>query len=279
MSTLSTAWRLLPALLLTSLLGVGARAEVPARFWLSYEVWTGGFNGLRLEARLARSEDSYRVSFAARTKGLIGWLFPYSLTLKTSGLIEEAGLKPQRFHTAYPKRGKMREREIFYSQDGVPTVKVDGRIRTKSGKSVPGPLTLGSLDPASAVFSIIETFARTYRCDGIFQVFDGKRRYDLRVTEVGRRNLRPSRYGMYSGSATVCRVAIGKRAGFGKRERAGSGFPSNLEIWLAPLEDGTLAIPVRLEWHNDLGAVVAHLVAGRVDSPAEFLFERAGITD
>lgn len=269
MSTVSTAWRVLPALLLTSLLAAGARAEVPARFWLSYEVWTGGLNSLRLEARLARSEDSYRVDFAARTKGLIGWLFPYSLTLKTSGLIEAAGLKPQRFHSASRERGKERKREIFYPKEGVPTVKVDGRIRTRSRKAVPEPLILGSLDPASAFFSIIETFARTQRCDGVFQVFDGKRRYDLRVTELGRRTLRPSRYAMYSGSATVCQVAIVKRAGFRKRAWKVVGFPSNFEIWLAPLENGTPAIPVRLEWHNDLGALVAHLVAARVDNPAE----------
>ncbi len=245
-----------------------ARAEVPARLSLTYEVWSSGFNSLGLEANLVRSATTYRVNLAVESKGVVGWLFPFKLMLRSSGVVEGTILKPWRFQSAAVEPGKTRRREILYGNNGILELKTDGRPDAEARKRVPDHLTRDSLDPASAIYSVIEFLARGRRCAGDFPVFDGKRRYDLRLEEMGRRTLGPSGYAMYSGAATLCRVAIDRRAGFPERGRKVNRFPSRVDVWLAAVGDGIPPLPVRIESRNDIGVHVGHLVGLRVDGAA-----------
>jgi hypothetical protein len=153
-------------------------------------------------------------------------------------------------------------------------VRVEPKKDAKRQLQMPETLKSGTLDPASAVFSIIEAFAQLGRCEGSIPVYDGRRRYDLVVTQVGTRDLRPSSYGMYSGPATVCQVAVEPLAGFKKKKkkkRSDRGFPSSVKVWLAPVAEGELAVPVRLEGRTGLGRMVLHLV----DAQQQTRIERA----
>ena len=234
-----------------------AHAETPHALRLSYEVWTGGLNSLGLEAYLRRTETAYRVDLDARTQGLVGSLFPYELSLEAAGHIGPDGLTPQRFRTIYGEDGQEKRRDIRYHRNGALELSVDGQRKRIARRGLSEDLVRGSMDPASAIFSVMEVFARTQRCRGAFPVFDGKRRYDLMLTERGHRMLSHSRYGLYSGPTTLCRLRVEKRAGFRKRERG--RFPSTIDVWLAPVGKDTPALPVRIESRSNLGALVIHL--------------------
>lgn len=250
---------LVPALLPAVLAPPSARAaETGRELTLAYEMWKGGFHGLSFEARLFQSRAAYRIAFSARTEGLIGWLYPYRVETRSAGLVGDAGIRALSYRSESRSRGKERRRMVRYLVDG-PAGPDDRR----------DPRAAGTQDPASAVFAVIEAFARAGRCEGVVPVFDGKRRYDLVLSHLGQATLRPSRYALYSGPAVLCRVRMTRHSGF-KKKRAG-GFPSEIKLWLAPAVEGGPALPVRLEGKSDLGSLVVHLVAAR----ARMLTEQA----
>ena len=79
------------------------------------------------------------------------------------------------------------------------------------------------------------------------------------VAGQDRVTLSPSRYALYSGPATRCRMTVEPHAGFRKASR----FPRALDIWLARPAQGAPALPVRLVGRNDLATMFIHLTAAR----------------
>ena len=251
---------LLAALLAAALPFEAASAEAPGSLSLSYDMWEGGLHALSFKTRMNRDESNYSVKLSVRTRGLAWLLHPYSLKAQTEGVADETGLRPLHYRSTSEKRGKTRRQEINYLDDGSLDVRIEPKKNGRRKNRVPDHLTFGTLDPASALYSIIEAFARVGRCEGSIPVYDGRRRYDLLVTQAGARTLRSNGYGMYSGPATVCRIAVEQLAGFKKKKRRAGRFPSTVEVWLAPVAAGEQPVPVRLEGKTDRGHMVLHLV-------------------
>ncbi len=257
-------------LLAISLPTARALAESPPAVSLSYHLWEGGMHALSFETHLKRVGSSYRANYTARTEGLVGWLYPYKLKARSEGISGEDGLRPLRFQSTTRKPGKTRRREITYSTDGSLEVRLEPPRRSAKREEVPEALMLGTLDPASAVFALVEAFTKRGRCEGNIPVFDGKRRYNLVVSPAGQGALNPSRYGMYSGPATLCRVAVEPIAGFRKKKKKSkSRIPSEIKVWMAPVTEHRQAVPVRLEGKTKLGHIVLHLVAAEIESSVE----------
>jgi hypothetical protein len=263
---------LLVGVLLSAALPVTAgAAEAPGRVSLSYHLWEGGLHVISFETRLERGESTYSVGFSARTEGLVKLLYPYKLKARTEGIANGEGLKPTRYRSTSQKRGKKRRQDITYLSDGSLEIRLEPQRHAERLRDVPEWLMWGTLDPATAVFSIIEAFARLDRCEGRVPVYDGRRRYDLVVTEVGTRRVEPNSYGIYSGPATVCRVEVKPLAGFKKKKkkRSDRDVPSTLKVWMASVDEGELAVPVRLEGRTGLGHMVLHLVESRQQARVE----------
>jgi hypothetical protein len=270
MTSLRIGQLLLAAVLAAALPIRTGSAEVPESLSLSYDMWEGGLHALSLETRMNRGKSAYSVKFSVRTRGLAWLVHPFSLKAQTDGVADEHGLRPLHYRSTSEKRGKTRRQDITYLDDGSLDVRREPKKNGKRKSRVPEDLTLGTLDPASALLSIIEAFARVGRCEGSIPVYDGKHRYDLLVTQGGSRNLRSKGYGMYSGPATVCRIAVEQLAGFKTKKQHRKGrFPSAIDVWLAPLAGGTLAVPVRLEGKTDRGKMILHLVEARHREPVE----------
>jgi hypothetical protein len=257
--------RLLIAAFLTAALTIKAgAAEAPASLSLSYDMWEGGLHALSFETRMNRGDSAYSVKLTARTRGLAWLMHPYSLKAQSEGVADQNGLRPLHYRSTSEKRGKTRRQEIIYLDDGSLDVRIEPNKSGRRKARVPEDLTFGTLDPASALFSIIEAFAREGRCDGSIPVYDGRRRYDLLVTQTGSRDLKSNGYGVYSGPATVCRIAVEQLAGFKKKKHHQGRFPSTIDVWLAPLAGGgELSVPVRLEGKTDRGRMVLHLVSAQ----------------
>ena len=66
---------------------------------LAYEVWLGGLKALEADSRIVRQQETYRVTLSARTKGMVGWLYPYELELETVGARQSAEHRPKQFNS------------------------------------------------------------------------------------------------------------------------------------------------------------------------------------
>jgi hypothetical protein len=267
-----TLYLLIGVLLSAAVPAAAGAAGAPGRVSLSYHLWEGGLHAFSFETLLDRRDSTYSVKLSAHTEGLVKLLYPYKLKARTDGIADEDGLRPKRYRSTSKKRGKKRRQDITYLSDGSLEVRVEPEKHAKRLREIPEWLRSGTLDPATAVFSIIEAFTRAGRCEGSIPVYDGRRRYDLVVTEVGARTLKPNSYGIYSGRATICQVEVEPLAGFKKKKRRSDrAVPSTIKVWMAPVAQGDLAVPVRLEGKTKMGRMVLHLV----DAEQQHQVERA----
>jgi len=238
----------------------GGSVAAPPDLALGFEAWKGGLYVMRIDADLRRRPAAYRIAMSAETDGLIGWLFPYRLETRTRGQAGAKGLVPQRFEIAARERGETSERTIVYRGDG--SLAVTRRPPDPPGSDAPPASALrGSVDPASALLALAERFAQGGRCTGRIAVYDGRRRYDLALADLGAETLRKSRYNLYAGPARRCRVTVLRLAGFRSDGSRLGRMPDRIDVWLAPPLPGVPPLPVRLEGESSFGSLVVHLVA------------------
>jgi len=93
-------------------------------------------------------------------------------------------------------------------------------------------------------------------------VFDGQRRFDVIVTQIGAATLQPNRYSIYQGPAMRCGLGIARISGFrkslrAKREKEERSTPPT--IWVAQVRPELPPIPVRYDGEIALGKIVVHL--------------------
>lgn len=232
---------------------------------LDYAVYLGGMEVLavRAELHVARGRAPYRLGVNAGTAGLVRLLVDASYEAVAEGRREGAAARPRSF------AGTSREDEehgrtvtlTWTAPAAAPAVAFDPSSAAPD-EPLAAPATAGTVDPASAMLTLMGTLAETGRCDAVVAVYDGKRRYDLASRDSGTVTLRSSRLAQYDGPAHVCEVAVARIAGF-REGRLGGRYPDTLRIFLAELSDALPPVPVRLQGDNVFGALRMHLVDAR----------------
>jgi len=254
----------LVALFSLSLPLVSAAAEEAQS--LAYEVWFGGLKALEADSRIMRHKESYRVTLSARTKGMVGWLYPYELELETVGARQSAEHSPRQFNSKSRSSDETKKLAIHYDEDGGIEVRREPASKNPDSKALPAEMTHETLDPVSAMLTVIASASRAASgdgCQGLARVYDGKRRYDLWARPAGTTTLKANSYNVYSGPATLCRLTLQPLAGFKKEKRLALRMPREITLWLAPIGNGGALLPVRLEGESSFGGLVAHLVGAK----------------
>ena len=99
-------------------------------------------------------------------------------------------------------------------------------------------------------------------------VFDGRRRYDFVMEPGGAETLSPSDYSPFAGAATICNARMIRIKGFQEYphepDRWGD-YKRQARVWVAPVFEGVLPAPVRIEIDTPFGAIRAHLADARLD--------------
>jgi hypothetical protein len=130
--------------------------------------------------------------------------------------------------------------------------------------------TIGATDLLTALIARFVALDGKSPCAGAAPVYDGRRRYNLRFESLGSQRLEPSRYSIYSGEATACRVRIERVAGYERKPSTMSAMVDHDEaiMWIAPGASGMPHLPVRLETSSIFGNLYGHLERANVTRPA-----------
>ncbi|NLH82662.1 MAG: DUF3108 domain-containing protein [Phyllobacteriaceae bacterium] len=102
-------------------------------------------------------------------------------------------------------------------------------------------------------------------CDRTARVFDGRVRYDLRMTYGTRMEVQGKRGG-YAGPALVCAVAYRPIAGYRPLSPEEERFERNLEfsIWFVPVGDARMMIPYKVVVGTPFGLLQVYAHAFRI---------------
>jgi hypothetical protein len=222
---------------------------------LEYAVRYGPLQIMEMRTTTRLEGDRYHASTDVRTVGVAGVLFPWQASSGSLGVRGDNDIRPIRYHTAGEYRGRRRTAELDY-QDGEIHVRIDPPPELDDRDPVPATLQRGTVDPITATLSAVLS-----GCRGQLRVFDGRRRYDVTLNDLGDAETPSSRHGIYSGTARHCRAVIKTLAGFWRSEPRHDERPSQVDCWLAVPRPGLLAVPVYLEMSAPRGTLAIHLSA------------------
>jgi Protein of unknown function (DUF3108) len=233
---------------------------------LAYTAYLGGvaFGAMAFDVALA--EDAYALGFRMRTEGFLGWLLPWSQSVRASGEVA-GGLRPRWLRSDGLWRGRARHIEIVFAPEGATVASADPAIDSEDRDPVPLEATRGATDLMSAIVEVARGLDQGLLCDRRVPVFDGRRRYDVLFAHGGPETLPQSAYAPIAGEATRCSfqfelIAGGLRTASGTRLVAPDAVS---RVWFKRVGHDLPPIPVRLETDTNFGTLVIHLT--RVGAP------------
>ncbi len=239
-----------------------------------YDVYAGGIHAVEAELHLdlppeTDPQKTYRLSLAARTRGFLGKLAPWSGMFETRGVRRDLETFLPVEHRSISKwRDETEVKTYTYTGDGrfVDYQIVEGG-RNKTPKKIDADLTRDTTDVLSATMQIMQALSAEPVCTGRAEIFDGKRRYALVFRHDGNEELKTSRYNAYSGPAARCVIEVQPLAGkwhskprgwmsIQEQGRQNGALPT---VWMGQVEPGGPAVPVKIRVKTDYGTMFMHL--------------------
>lgn len=242
--------------MLLVLLVARAAAAAESGAVLEYAVRYGPLQVLAMQTTTRFEGDRYQASTDVRTVGLVAALFPWHATSDSRGVRSDGDMRPSHFQTSGEYRGTQRLAQLDYDGGGGVRAHIDPPAELDDRDAVPPALQQDTVDPLTAGLTAVLS-----GCSGRLRVFDGRRRYDLTLTDLGEVDTPTSRHTLYSGRSRHCRATIQPLAGFWRSEPRHDERPTQVDAWIAVPRPGVVAVPVYLELAAPRGTLAIHLAA------------------
>lgn len=223
-----------------------------------FEVWAGGVKVLEVELTLRTGGERYRFDMVADLVGPPSWVKDYRLTAVAEGLLDGTRVEPLYYRQDADDDGKDKWLQLAYA-DGLPVVDGNPSPADERREQVADTAKQGTQDPLTAVLSLVLQVAAKGGCDGVAPIFDGRRRFDVTLTDIGPGELGKSRINAYEGPVRLCDVQLEPIAGYRFNGVDRVSFPSEVTLQAAQVLDGLPILPVRLDTTTSYGAIVVHM--------------------
>jgi hypothetical protein len=250
---MSARFRLVPVGVM--LLGLTGAAQAQTHFDFRYDIAVAGISIGRATWSGAIGADQYTTSASGSASGLIKVLLSGTGEVKVDGVIKDGRPVPTLFVSILRSDEETSQFTMKLDNNGTvkelaatdPPPSDDHVIITEAHKQ-------GVTDPLSAM--IIPTAGgepTRDTCTRQMAVFDGRRRFDLRLAYKRMDRVKADRG--YAGPVVVCTLTFHPLAGY----RLSSSVirylaeGRDMELWLAPIAHTRLAAPFRLSIANVIG--------------------------
>lgn len=266
----------MPAILFSAVLlgALATQAASPSPLQkMKYDVYAGGFHvveaGLDVDLRKA---GRYHLELGAKTRGFLATLAPWHGVFKTEGWrnAKTGAARPEQHQSITTWRDEEEIKTYKYNKDGTfreYSIKDPEPGNDGTPRPVDKELTENSTDVLSATLEVMQLIAENGKCEGTSEVFDGKRRYRMKFQEVGMVDLTASGYNVYEGPARECTIEVEPLAGkwhekprgwmsIQEQGRARGTMPT---VWMANMQEGGPAVPVKIRVKTDYGVLFMHL--------------------
>lgn len=204
-------------------------------------------------------ESAYSVSGNGRTAAFGKLVSDGKGTVKVSGKVDGASLAPESFSYKVNSEGedasvsmKLRGRKVGETVVKPPQDRMKERVKVTQDH------LSGILDPLSAAVFPAPAGLKPESCDRTLPLFDGKERYNVRLSYKERRKAKTSD-GRFNGDVIVCRARYEPVSGHRKGRKSIQQLADNtsMEIWLAPVGGGKpYLFPIRASITAPFGPLV-----------------------
>lgn len=201
--------------------------------------------------------EDYRLDAHLSTAGLPRAFYEADFKLSSEGTFEAARVRPHRYISDSWDKSSARKVTLDYDGDRMPHLSATPPYDPGDLSGVMPYQQIDTQDPISTVLVPVEGTRNP--CDRSIPVFDGRRRYDLKLSFDSEVKMTPRGLGRPV-TAIACNiryvpVAPVERRKFTEMLRKND----SMKVWLAPFDSGRVYMPVRLQLRTPLGGAVAEL--------------------
>ena len=253
-----------------------AKAETAGAF--VYQGYAGGFKIGEVAMDVALRDGRYAAAMRLETAGMVGWFVEWrhgtavqgAASLNQGSVPHGAPLTVQKYHadSYWKKKDRFVNFEVGPSGVAEVTDAAPHPIKDEERPTITDAQRTNILDPLTAIIAIGRTLEQTGSCKASYPVYDGRRRYTLRVEDQGVAELEPSRRTPYEGDAQRCKFVFERVAGF-RREIAADDEPTNGRAYYRRPAPGAPMMPVKIVAELDLGSAIINLKQYKPLDPAK----------
>ena len=206
---------------------------------------------------------------AAKTRGLLGSLAPWHGTFESHGWTMANGERRVQQHKSTTTwRDEQEIKDYAYGKDGkFIKITIDEHDKPSEVKDIDAEITNGTTDALTATLLVLENFNKDGKCEGSSKVFDGKRSFEQVFVHEENVELSASKYNIYDGPAAECTVEVKplkgkwheKPRGWMSIQEQGRDRGMMPTVWVASMEEGAPAIPVKIRVKTAYGTLFMHL--------------------
>lgn len=242
----------------------GPASNIEARF----TIYLGGFlfaTG-NVEARL--DGDQYRLNALLSTAGLPRAFYEAEFKLASEGELAALEVRPHSYLSDSWDTHSARKVMLAYDGDRMPHLTATPPYKPGDLSGVMPYQQRATQDPVSAL--LVPVMASTNPCERSIPVFDGRRRYDLKLTYAKEVTMTPRGFDKPL-KAIACNIRYVPVAPIERRKFTEMLSKNDgMTVWLAPFDGGRVYMPVRLQLRTPLGGAVMELtsVSERIVEPA-----------
>lgn len=224
------------------------------------------FNGFQVGTYDFRSNvngKSYEAKSGTKISALFG-AFTWKGSIAGSGVLDSHIPHPVSYNMSYKSNKKTYQVKLSFDRDRVASiVTVPKKPLSPEAVKVRPEHLKDVYDPMSAVMAISNTTA-SEACNRTIPVFDGKARFDLKLTPKGREAIKEKRPSGQPTELLVCRVKYLPIAGHKPKdfEKPWVDY-DNIEIALRPIPSAGVFVPYRITVPTTIGS--AQVVADEIN--------------
>jgi len=250
--------------LFTLISASAANADVK-KFRAIHNLYFGGFIFLETATDFYSNKSFYKTSMESSTKGALNLVFDWKGVLNSTGKIDKTRLAPKNYQSLGRWGEEMWVTELTYNQIGqITSTKVSPLPDVD--EIIPLPLNpeIGAIDPLSFISQVVINATAGKSCKEEVAVFDGRRRYKIKIEEIGVENLSKTPYNIFKGKAVACKLEYIPIGGQRRRTFEPENPRNEGVIFLARPSPVAPVIPVSFSLDTSFGTLVGHLV--KIDS-------------
>ena len=227
----------------------------------TYKTEWGGIDAATSQARWQIEENQFSMTGETRANGLASVVADFAGYVSVRSGRQQTGWQGAQLVIASSYGRKTSLAETLWSDEG----------RKATTSAVPPPdeaevypvtddMRRNVTDPFSAMMTMLDTLKAGQPCQQTFQIYDGRRRAELRFTDLGPTRLTPDRDFAFAGEVQVCGMTSRPLGGhrrdsrFTEEERD----PEKIKAFVGELAPG-LMVPVRIEVELFFGRLVTRL--------------------
>ena len=225
-----------------------------------YEVQYGNFVVGKSQVFIEADSSHVILNSKSKSAGFLDVLYKYEGALYASSGRRKKQWFPKTFSASGTLNNKKRSSKIDFDNNLVKYVN-NPFLDLKKVHPINQSTLIGVIDPITAFINIIEKINAYQQCDETFKIFDGRRRYDLKIKSLGITLLKNDRPKSFKGKVVVCGLKVKPLGGHRLKTkwRPNEDKFTEFKIFFGETSLGR-TLPVRMELERWFGTIIIRLI-------------------